>query len=413
MNQKISNQNVIADYLNEGCTPRRAFCIGLEIAHFVLKRDQTNASYEEITGILRKMVQEGVPAYDENGRVNGFYNEIYSVSLDAAAQLEVSIFPQDRISDIQKIYENFLDLFSSVTRKDGYILATMGYQPNAKAETLKLIPNKRFEYMNAYFKESGSMGLQMMRGTAATHIAIDYEDEEDYIRKYRLACVLTPIIELLTDNAPIYEGKPYLKHLLHNQIWSHVDPARCGIPHGIFEEDFGFDKYAEYIYTREPILIMEEGNTSIVFRKTADAFYQDRDLHKTEAEHLLNMVYPDVRTKQYIEIRCADSMPKEYAMAYAAMIKGIFYSEDAMERLESTFVVLSEEEICQAKEELMKSGYRGKIYGMSAKDAVEKVLTVAKSGLPVKEEVFLEPLERLVAQEQTLAQRNKFSRKIS
>ena len=88
MNETMTNEQVIADYLNEGCTEKKDFRIGLELEHFVLRRDKKNASYVEVTGIVRKMVEDGVPSYDEEGRVNGFYNEFYSVSLEPAAQLD-------------------------------------------------------------------------------------------------------------------------------------------------------------------------------------------------------------------------------------------------------------------------------------------------------------------------------------
>ncbi len=43
-----------------------------------------------------------------------------------------------------------------------------------------------------------------------------------------------------------------------------------------------------------------------------------------EIEHMLSMVFPDVRLKNYIEIRMADSLPKEEAFAYTALIREYF-----------------------------------------------------------------------------------------
>ena len=48
----------------------------------------------------------------------------------------------------------------------------------------------------------------------------------------------------------------------------------------------------------------------------------------------LSMFFFDVRLKHYVEIRMADSMPIEYSIAYAALIKGLFYDDDNLLALE-------------------------------------------------------------------------------
>ncbi len=49
------------------------------------------------------------------------------------------------------------------------------------------------------------------------------------------------------------------------------------------------------------------------------------------------MQFPDVRLKTYLEIRPADSMPIPYVIAYAALIKGLFYNEGNLRQLEALF----------------------------------------------------------------------------
>lgn len=413
MKQIGENEQMIADYLNEGCTQRNAFRIGMEQEYFVLRRNKTNVSYEELTGVMRKLVGEGVSTYDEEGRVCGFYNEEYAVSFGPAAQLILTIFPQERLRDVQRIYESFFTKFYAKTKKDGFTIEAYGYQPYAKAEKLKLIPNRQYEYMHAYFKESGSTGTKMMRATAALRVAVDYEEEDDYVRKFRLACVLSPLLSFLTDNSPVYEGEPYTDGMLRSRIWDEVDASRCGLADGVFDDDFGFDRYASYVYEKQPILTQENGKTVIVFRQTAKEYYKERPLKKTEAAHLLTMVFPEVRSSQYIELCCADSMPQEYALAYAALIKGIFYNEEAMEKIEEVFAVQNERRIMEAKQALMQSGYHAKVYGMAAEKALAAMLAAAKGGLPVKEESYLEPFESLLKKQRTLAQTSMKSHKIS
>ena len=48
----------------------------------------------------------------------------------------------------------------------------------------------------------------MMRGSASTQVSIDYTSTADCLRKLRLAFALVPMLSLMCDNAPVFEGKP-------------------------------------------------------------------------------------------------------------------------------------------------------------------------------------------------------------
>lgn len=84
-----------------------------------------------------------------------------------------------------------------------------------------------------------------------------------------------------------------------------------------------------------------------------------------EIEHMLSMVFPDVRLKNYIEIRMADSLPKEEAFAYTALIRDIFYGGN-ISKIRRYLGNPTEEEIAQAKENVISYGEDGMIYGRKA-----------------------------------------------
>ena len=106
-------------------------------------------------------------------------------------------------------------------------------------------------------------------------------------------------------------------------------------------------------------------------------------------------------------------MPQEYTLAYAALVKGIFYNEEAMEKIEEVFAIQKECEMEEAKQALMQNGYQANVYGMSAEKAIAIMLATAKGGLPVKEEAYLRPFEGLLKKQCTLAQTSIKSHKIS
>ena len=73
--------------------------------------------------------------------------------------------------------------------KYDYMLCAVGYQPASRVEDLTLIPKHRYDWMNEYFRTSGTGGMQMMRGTASTQVSIDYESEEDFAENCRLRII--------------------------------------------------------------------------------------------------------------------------------------------------------------------------------------------------------------------------------
>ncbi|MGP2435491.1 glutamate-cysteine ligase family protein, partial [Listeria monocytogenes] len=57
---------------------------------------------------------------------------------------------------------------------------------------------------------------------------------------------LQPLATALFANSPFLEGKPngFLSYRSH--IWSDTDPARTGMLPFVFEDGFGYERYADY-----------------------------------------------------------------------------------------------------------------------------------------------------------------------
>jgi len=100
-----------------------------------------------------------------------------------------------------------------------------------------------------------------MKGTASIQLTLDYLDEEDYARKFQVTCYLSPLLAILTDNSPIFEGQRYTKHALRTKIWLNCDDDRCGIIPHAFDGDFSYATYAQYIFGLDhPSLLLVKGS---------------------------------------------------------------------------------------------------------------------------------------------------------
>ncbi|MDE6606489.1 MAG: hypothetical protein K2K54_01850, partial [Lachnospiraceae bacterium] len=224
-----------------------------------------------------------------------------------------------------------------------------------------------------------TMGKNMMRATASVQVSLDYTDEADFVEKYRLACILSPIFALITDNSSVFEGKETEKRMVRTIIWNHTDPVRCGIFPHTFNKCFGYRVYAEYLYEHPPILVIDgEGHAVFTGNKKACEIYHDREMTEKEVEHLLSMYFPDVRLKNYIELRAGDSMELPLALAYAALVKTVFYTDGIRKELCSFFGSVSREDIEAAKLSLIDQGSQGMAYGRTAAEIIEKLISEVK-----------------------------------
>lgn len=373
------NRQAIVSYFHDGFHQSGlSGCLGVEVEHFVVRSSDKRPVYysADVTKALVSSSNKKLPElflddeqefYVENllqhlssfypektfgleGDLIGLSSQDASITLEPAAQIEISIAPFDSIERIQEVYQEFRIHTDSFLADYGCELYTAGYHPYSKALDLPLIPKKRYQFMNEYFHSIGTHGERMMRASASTQVSIDYRDEQDAVRKMRIAQAISPFIAFMTDNVAMFEGKPASTALTRFAIWRDVDNKRCGSVPGLFEQGFGFEQYADWLLRTSPIFVTraktdDPDGPSLRYlpNQTAEEAYSDALVTKADIEHLLSMFWPDVRLKKFVEIRPADSLPEEQVMGYAAFIKGIFYSEDSMKAIEDALGVSSDE----------------------------------------------------------------------
>ena len=239
----------------------------------------------------------------------------------------------------------------------------------------------------------------MMRGTASTQVSIDYASEEDFRLKLQAAYYYGPVLKLLMDNVPTFRGQAPDTYLKRTDIWRRTDPARCGILPGVFSKHYGFEDYADFIGHMPPIFLKRGKDAELTgFRTVADIF-KDRTMDEELLLHVLSMAFPDVRLKQYLEIRFADSVPLPFLLAYCALLKGLLYSEAgqgyAQEKIHGGR--LKEKDIRVAEDDLMRRGWEAGVYGETAKKQAGILLEIARGELPEKERSLLDPLETVIS----------------
>jgi len=386
--------------------------LGIEIEHLVVQqKDFSSVTYYEPSGIetiLKKLEKKGYQGKYEGDYLVGLSKESMDITLEPGGQLEFSTRPCIHLSHIEEVYEQFLaDVLPIIEEHQQYLLC-VGYHPQTQIKDIPFNPKKRYQYMSEYLQKTGKYALNMMKGTASVQVAIDYVSETDFIKKFRVASFLTPLLYLITDNAPIFEGEVYEKYSVRSLIWENTDPHRSGIIKGSLDKNFSYRDYAEYLLHSKPICILQEGELKPTGDQSLYKIYKEKkELSKEEMEHLFTMVFPDVRGKNYIEIRMADSMPKDLSMAYLAMIKGLFYHRKNVDELYKISLEYNDEKIISLKEDVIEQGFMAPFRGEDLGRFAEKVIKMAEEGLPNEERNMIKPLHDLIFSRKTYGQQIK------
>lgn len=400
-----SNIEAIVNYFKSGIK-NECEAIGIELEHTLVKSDGTPVSYSDDFGqkaILEQMFDE----YEEKifssaGHLIGLVRDGESVTLEPGAQFEISAGPFRDLHIAKKQFLDFESRLQEAVSGHNIEVLTPGYHPTRKAIELELLPKRRYEIMNEYLGAISMYGICMMRGSASTQVAIDYTSVDDCLRKMKLAFACVPILSLICDNSPIFEAQVRPHLMMRTEIWNKCDPDRCTLVPGIMDEDFTLEAYAEYILDTPALDIVIDGRDELS-TKTFGEIYSENTMTETEVEHALSMFFTDVRLKRYIEIRPADAMPVDVAIAYAALIKGLFYSEASLNSLESLFENVDAQDIVAAKSALMKDGYAAQVYAHAASTIADELISIASTGLSDVERGLLAPLANLVSNRTTLA----------
>lgn len=397
--QKSKRQNLIMSnifkierYISSGCNKNRK--IGLELEHFICGQDYKIVTYEEVTKVLSEIIEKtGASKYMEEGHLFGFITEKYWVSLEPGCQIEISIIPQENVEEIEKIYNEFRLACEEVLEKHGMIFVESGVHPLIDngvitPDELPLLPRKRYELMDRYFQNTGSKGKYMMRATASTQVSLDFESEEDAIRKMQVLEKLAPVLGLLTETGNKVKNRKLFKPFLtRTQIWHDVDDKRCGYFPGSLSKNYSLEDYAKYVYETPSILLNREGEVIDLGDKSAKDYYGDEELKGTE-EHILSMFFPTVRLKKYVEYRVADSMPIEKALGYAALVSRLMYDKETLDKLAELFSdVVDEKQIYEAEKSIIEHGYQADVYGRNVCEWLGIIFEMALSEKSDKKEL--------------------------
>jgi len=259
----IENRDQLVAPMQAGEKPKSAWRIGTEHEKLVYKRDDFHApSYDEpggIRDILLSLQDFGWKPVEEGGKVIAMSGDDGTVSLEPAGQLELSGAPLENLHETCNEAGRHLSQVKEIGERCGVGFLGLGMWPDKTREDLPMMPKGRYDIMARHMPTVGNLGLDMMLRTCTIQVNLDYSSETDMAQKFRVGLALQPLATALFANSPFTEGKPngYLSYRSH--IWSDTDPHRTGMLPFVFDEDFGYERYVDYMLDVPMYFVFRDG----------------------------------------------------------------------------------------------------------------------------------------------------------
>jgi glutamate--cysteine ligase len=425
----ISSVQQMAEYLAAGCKPRAEFRIGTEHEKFGFRHadlaappylpadGQPGCIRDLLTGLARF---GGEPILDGENAI-GLKQGAASVSLEPAGQLELSGAPVETLHETkQELDTHFAQVRVACEGLDmGF--APLGFHPMATRAAMPWMPKGRYAIMQRYMPLVGSMGLDMMTRTCTVQVNLDFASEEDMRRKLRVSLLLQPLATALFANSPFTEGKPngFLSYRAH--VWTDTDNQRAGIPSVMFEDGFGFERYAAWLIEHVPMyFVYRDGGYIDVAGQSFTGFIEGRipslaGVTATMgdfADHVTT-AFTDVRLKRFLEMRGADAGRADMMVAQSALWVGLLYDDAALSAAEALVRGANWHDAIAARAAVPRQGLDAPWRHGKLRDIVQDVVAIAADGLRARglrdkagddESVLLAPLQAIAAGAPTQAE---------
>jgi glutamate--cysteine ligase len=408
--QPVEGLSDLCAYFKDSETPREDWRVGTEHEKVGVYADTgERVPYEGPYGIgalLEKLASSlGWERVDEGGKTIALAQDGASVTLEPGGQIELSGAPLRTSRETCREFNSHVDLVKELSDEFGIAWLGLGIDPFHEVPDIPTMPKTRYDIMRTYLPTRGDLALDMMHATATVQANFDYKDEADMISKMRTALVATPIISALFANSSISGGKENGFASKRLVIWRDTDPDRCGLIPFAFDPDFGYERYAEWALDIPLFFVLRNGEyhpgDGVTFRQFMQNGWHEMRPTVADWDTHLTTLFPDVRLKRIIEVRGADTVPRDLICALPAVWKGLLYDEGACAAVWELLGETSFEELDEGQLDVAKRGLKADLGGHKVLDLAREVVAHSAEGLrriaeagetDQDERVFLDPL---------------------
>ncbi len=390
----INSKTQLIEYFESQCKLKSDFKIGTEHEKFLFYENSLMPlSYNGdigISRILNKLSEkyDMIKILEDRNTIGLIDKNGGSISLEPGGQLELSGAPLKNIhqtcNETGQHLKQMHDIFNDIGAK--IKMLGIGFHPFWKREDIFWMPKGRYKIMKKYMPKRGDLGIDMMLRSCTVQVNLDFENEKDMVRKFKISLALQPVATALFANSPFKEEKNTGFKSFRSHLWTDTDPDRCGIPECVFEENFGFERWVDYILDVPMYFLKRDGKyldfTGKSFKKLLlqkDTDFKNINPSIKDFEDHLSTAFPEVRLKGYLEMRGADAGLWDNICALPAFWVGILYDNQSIQMAEDLIKNFKLDEIKLARLDVAKKG-------LNANYGKQEIIDVAKNAVNISYE---------------------------
>ncbi|ODT47571.1 glutamate--cysteine ligase [Devosia sp. 63-57] len=424
----IESRADLIEAMERGCKPAEQWRIGTEHEKHVFHTDPLRpVTYEGPQGV--RALLDGVaretgwePFYDGENPI-GLRNDASAggISLEPGGQFELSGAPMADLHGTADEMAEHMRVSKAVAAPLDIHFLGLGVTPLWAVSDIPAMPKSRYGIMTKYMGEVGTLGTSMMYRSATVQTNLDFSSEADMVKKLRVSLALQPVATALFANSPFSEGRDtgYLSFRSH--IWLNTDDARTGMLPFAFEDGFGFEHYADHALDVPMYFVIRDKKYINVAGESFRAFLKgelpqlpgEKPTIKDWEDHL-STLFPEVRLKQFLEMRGADMGDSGHVVALSAFWTGLLYDEVSLESAWELVKGWSEEDRDYLRREVPRLGLSTPFDRSSLFDIAAQAVGIAEAGLVRRnrlntagqdETIHLAPLEETIRTSKSPAER--------
>src|SRR3954447_8545976 len=394
----IGSRDDLVRYLEAGSKPRADWRIGTEHEKFVYDLSMRKpVPYEGRPGIralLEGMQRFGWSPVMEGEHIIGLTGKDGAISLEPGGQFELSGATLKSVHETCSEVNTHQEQVRQVANEIGAGVIGLGYAPSWRRDEVPMMPKGRYGIMRNYMPKVGGYGLEMMFRTCTVQVNLDFSDEADMVKKFRVGLALQPVATALFANSPFREGKPngFLSYRSH--IWTDVDNDRAGMLPWVFETGMGFERYVDYALDVPMYFVYRDGKYIDMAGRSFRKFLA-REIpevaHITPmlsdwADHLTT-IFPEVRLKSFLEMRGTDGGAWRRICGMPALWVGVLYDSVALDAAWDLVKDWTAEERQAMRDAVGKQGFKTPFRKATVHELAHRMLEISAAGLKRRAEL--------------------------
>lgn len=337
--ERIRGIDQLVEYFRAGDKAADQRGIGTEHEKFVFRKDlpgQPLQTFEGPNGI-EEMFSDWAERFGweeskDKGRTVALVRGSEAITLEPAGQLELSGAVTKTIFETEKEFDNHIDELRQVAG-DYASVCMWGMNPFEGVGDLPWMPKSRYKIMRAYLPTRGDLAHWMMQTTCTIQANVDYMSEADAVDIVNTSVLISPIVNAIFADSPLKAGEPSGYQSYRAHIWTRTDNDRSGVPDFMYRDDWGFEDYVQYALDVPMFFIRRDDRyvdlSGHSFRKFMDEGWEGTPATMGDFELHISTLFPEVRLKRFIELRCGDGGPREHVLGLPALWKGLLYDQTA------------------------------------------------------------------------------------